>query len=146
MYVMPQPGAVPQQSTLPDFHEATYSRAQHRPIESLAAFISPPLAAFGGLAEDCVKSCDAAYPAQAQEAQFMACANKCGEPQWYESNVVRGIAAAGGIAGSIAGAYHGYKRNDSVGWGIAWFFLGGWFWPITIPIMFAQGFGERKRG
>lgn len=47
----------------------------------------------------------------------------------------------GGWVGSIAGAYHGYKRNDSVGWAIGWSLLGA-FWPVTIPIMVAQGFGK----
>ena len=47
-------------------------------------------------------------------------------------------------AGTGLGAYHGYKRNDSVGWAIAWGLLGGAFPVITIPVAFAQGFGERK--
>lgn len=41
-------------------------------------------------------------------------------------------------------AYHGYKRNDSVGWAIGWAFLGGLFPIITPVIAFAQGFGQRK--
>jgi hypothetical protein len=49
------------------------------------------------------------------------------------------------MAGLAAGAYHGYKRNDSVGWAIGWAVLGSLFWPIALPIMFAQGFGERKK-
>jgi len=48
------------------------------------------------------------------------------------------------LAGGAAGAYHGYKRHDSVWAGIGWFFLGSWFWPISIPVAFAQGFGTRK--
>lgn len=45
---------------------------------------------------------------------------------------------------SMAGAYHGYKRNgDSIGWGFGWFLLGG-AWPIAIPVMFAQGFAKPK--
>ena len=53
---------------------------------------------------------------------------------------------AGSMAGGISGAYHGYKRNDSVGWAIGWGLLGSAFWPITIPISLAQGFGQRKAG
>ena len=42
---------------------------------------------------------------------------------------------------SILGIYHGYKRNDSIGWAIGWGFVGA-FWPIALPVMFAQGFGK----
>lgn len=52
------------------------------------------------------------------------------------------LAAALSLAGSVLGAYHGYKRNNSVGWAVAWFFLGGFFPFITIPVSLAQGFGK----
>lgn len=42
-------------------------------------------------------------------------------------------------------AYHGYKRNDSLGWGIAWFVLGSLFPVLTPTIAIAQGFGKRRR-
>ena len=42
-------------------------------------------------------------------------------------------------------AYHGYKRNNSVGWAVVWGLLGGMF-PVLAPaVAFAQGFGERAR-
>jgi len=44
------------------------------------------------------------------------------------------------IAGTAVGAYHGYKRNDSVGWAIVWAFLGGLAPIIVIPVAVAQGF------
>lgn len=44
--------------------------------------------------------------------------------------------------GMVAGAYHGYKRNNgSIGWAIGWAILGG-MWPIAIPIMLVQGFAK----
>lgn len=44
-----------------------------------------------------------------------------------------------------ASAYHGYKRNNSVGWAIVWGLLGGIF-PILVPaIAIAEGFGKRAR-
>lgn len=47
-------------------------------------------------------------------------------------------------ASMAASAYHGYKRNDSVGWAVAWGLLGGMF-PVLVPaIALAQGFGKRK--
>lgn len=53
---------------------------------------------------------------------------------------VAGTAAAGALA------YHGYKRNrGSVGWALMWFFFGGIFWPITLPVALAQGFGKPGR-
>jgi hypothetical protein len=47
-------------------------------------------------------------------------------------------------ASAAASAYHGYKRNDSIGWGIWWFFMGGLFPVITPVIAVAQGFGKEK--
>jgi len=43
---------------------------------------------------------------------------------------------------ALACAYHGYKRNDSIGWALVWFLLGGI--PLTPVIAIAQGFGDRK--
>lgn len=51
----------------------------------------------------------------------------------------------GGIAGTVLGAYHGVKRNKGKVWpGIGWALVGGWFWPIVIPVIFVQGVGKRK--
>lgn len=48
-----------------------------------------------------------------------------------------GLAFAG-----IAG-YHGYKRNDSALWGLAWA-VGGFVCPVvTLPFAFSQGFGKK---
>lgn len=47
-------------------------------------------------------------------------------------------------ASAALSGYHGYKRNNSLGWGIAWFALGGLFPIITPTVAFAQGFGKRK--
>lgn len=60
-------------------------------------------------------------------------------PVWVR--VVYGLAST---AGGVLGAYHGYKRHDSIWGGLGWFFLGSMFWPIALPIAYAQGFGERK--
>lgn len=61
-------------------------------------------------------------------------------PTWFKV-----VSKAAGIAGTVIGAYHGYKRNDSVGWAIGWGLLGGMFPVIVIPVAFAQGIGTRKR-
>lgn len=47
-------------------------------------------------------------------------------------------------ASMAASAYHGYKRNDSIGWALWWGFLGGIFPIITPTIALAQGFGKPK--
>ncbi len=54
-------------------------------------------------------------------------------PTWY---------SVASTLGSIALAYHGYKRTRSVGWAVGWAILGGMFWPIAVPIAVAQGFGK----
>jgi hypothetical protein len=48
------------------------------------------------------------------------------------------------MVGTALGAYHGYKRNDSVGWAVGWAFLGGLAPFIAIPVAFAQGLGKPK--
>lgn len=48
-------------------------------------------------------------------------------------------------AGTALGAYHGYVRNDSIGWAIWWGLMGGAFPIFTIPVALAQGFGKRAR-
>lgn len=49
-------------------------------------------------------------------------------------------------ASMAASAYHGYKRNQSIGWALWWGFAGAVFPVVTPVIAVAQGFGERKRG
>lgn len=43
-----------------------------------------------------------------------------------------------------AAAYHGYKRNQSVGWAVAWGLASQLNAPITIGVALAQGFSQRK--
>ena len=57
------------------------------------------------------------------------------------------IATAGaaiGVAGAALGAYHGYRRDNSVGWAIWWSLMGAAFPIVTIPVALAQGFGQPK--
>ncbi len=61
-------------------------------------------------------------------------------------NVVKPAIYLAGFASFLALTYHGYKRNDSVGWALVWGILGGIVWPITVPIAVAQGFAKPKRG
>ena len=60
------------------------------------------------------------------------------------SSPFRYVWYAASVAGVSAGAYHGYKRNDSVGWAIGWALLGGVFPFITIPVSLAQGFAKPR--
>jgi hypothetical protein len=49
---------------------------------------------------------------------------------------------AASIASTALCVYHGYKRNDSLGWGLLWGLAGGIF-PVVAPaVALAQGFGE----
>lgn len=59
---------------------------------------------------------------------------------------VRALWGVASTASMAASAYHGYKRNRSVGWALAWGLCGALFPVITPVIAVAQGFGERKKG
>lgn len=48
------------------------------------------------------------------------------------------------LAGAAVGAYHGYKRNSSVWWGVGWALLGSIVPIVVIPIALAQGIGKPK--
>lgn len=50
-----------------------------------------------------------------------------------------------GTASFVASVYHGYKRNESVGWAIWWGAMGALFPIVTPTIAIAQGFGKPKR-
>ena len=45
---------------------------------------------------------------------------------------------------AAASGYHGYRRNNSLGWGIGWFVLGSLFPVITPTVALAQGFGKPR--
>lgn len=48
------------------------------------------------------------------------------------------------VASSGVCAYHGYRRNESVGWALAWGLFGAAM-PVMAPsIAFAQGYGKPK--
>lgn len=53
------------------------------------------------------------------------------------------VATVAGIASVPLLAYHGYKRNNSVGWALVWRLLASIVWPVSVPIALAQGFGKR---
>ena len=47
-------------------------------------------------------------------------------------------------AGTAASAYHGWKRNESIGWAIVWGAAGALAPIITVPVAIAQGFSKKK--
>lgn len=59
-----------------------------------------------------------------------------------------GAVAYGAVstASMAVSAFHGYKRNQSIGWALLWGLLGATFPVITPAIAVAQGFGKRKTG
>jgi hypothetical protein len=61
------------------------------------------------------------------------------------SQPVRTLMWVAGTASVGALAYHGYRRNSSIGWALVWGILGGALWPLALPISFAQGFGKPAR-
>lgn len=50
-----------------------------------------------------------------------------------------------GLAAGAALAYHGYKRNNSIPWALAWAVFGGMMWPVGLGIAYAQGFAKPSR-
>lgn len=56
------------------------------------------------------------------------------------------IAGILALASGAASGYHGYRRNNSIGWALWWFTMGSIFPVVTPVIAFAQGFGKRKAG
>lgn len=52
--------------------------------------------------------------------------------------------AAISMLSGVTSLYHGYKRNNSLGWGLGWYALGVMFPLVTPTVAFAQGFGKRK--
>ena len=53
--------------------------------------------------------------------------------------------AAASVASSAAGAFHGYRRNHSVGWAL-WWGVAGAMAPVIVPaIAIAQGFGKPSK-
>ena len=65
--------------------------------------------------------------------------------EFLDQPVVRTVRWVGGVAGTMLGAYHGSKRNGGKVWpAVGWALMGGWFWPVAVPVMFAQGLGKPK--
>lgn len=48
-------------------------------------------------------------------------------------------------ASMAASAYHGYKRNNSVGWAVVWGAMGAIFPVITPVIAVAEGYAKPAR-
>lgn len=54
------------------------------------------------------------------------------------------LAAVAGPVFAGLGIYHGYKRNNSVGWALGWGLLTATLPIIMIPLALSQGFGKPK--
>jgi hypothetical protein len=67
-----------------------------------------------------------------------------GEPEPKKSATETLTENAIPIAGTGLGAYHGYRRNKSVGWAIGWGVMGSMFPILTVAIALAQGFAKPK--
>lgn len=50
--------------------------------------------------------------------------------------------AVASTVSSAVSAYHGYKRNDSIGWALWWGLMGSMFPVITPTIALAEGFAK----
>lgn len=47
-------------------------------------------------------------------------------------------------ASSLVSLYHGYRRNNSLGWGLLWGLMGATFPLITPTVALAQGYAVRR--
>lgn len=65
------------------------------------------------------------------------------EPEPEPSKFSSLLAVLGPVFAGV-GIYHGYKRNDSVGWALGWGLMTAALPIIMIPIALAQGFGKSK--
>lgn len=63
----------------------------------------------------------------------------------FQDPTVRSAMMGLSVVSSAVSAYHGYKRNQSVGWAIGWALLGGMFPIITPVVALAQGYGKPAR-
>jgi hypothetical protein len=63
---------------------------------------------------------------------------------WRIDPTVIGLTAFSTL-GTALGAFHGYRRNQSIGWAVTWGILGGLVPPITLAFALAQGFGKPLR-
>lgn len=61
-----------------------------------------------------------------------------------EMGAVPSVLYLASLAASGALAYHGYKRNNSVGWALVWGLAGGIVWPVSLAIAFSQGFAKSR--
>ena len=59
----------------------------------------------------------------------------------WDLKAVKAIAV---ITSAALSGFHGYRRNQSIPLGLAWFVAGGIFPIVTPVIAIAQGFGKRK--
>lgn len=73
-------------------------------------------------------------------AQMMGL-DQFGQPSRSIWPIFWGVAS---LASAGACAYHGYKRNESVGWAVVWGLLGGMFPVVSVAVGLAQGFGKSK--
>lgn len=67
-------------------------------------------------------------------------------PHDYQPSVAAVLYGLFTTVTTAALVYHGYKRNESLGWAIGWGILGGIAPVVALPVALAQGFGEKKKG
>lgn len=134
-------------------------------IQQMAERIAPQTGSFGSMTSftlaDLLAQFDAetrtklaaAIIAEGGDTQLVTVAMERVQSRSEFKRSVRGLRGPAGIvwgvlatASAAASAYHGYKRNDSIGWAIWWFFMGSLFPVITPVVAVAQGFGRREHG
>jgi hypothetical protein len=119
-------------------HTHPYPTRFHGPIfnqpQAMQPYVERPygLSPFTGVGADAVDPSVAAPPAPA--------------PGGFTLPPMSPLWKAVSAASAAACVYHGYKRNNSVGWALWWGIMGSMAPVIAPAIAVAQGFGKPAKG
>lgn len=157
-------GAPPQALSTPVDIMGLGAALSDEQIQQMAERIAPQTGGFGSMSSFALADLLAQFDAETRTKLAAAIIAKGGDTQLVTAAMervqsrnelkrrVRGVRGPVGIvwgvlatASAAASAYHGYKRNESIGWAIWWFFMGSLFPVITPVIAVAQGFGKREK-
>jgi hypothetical protein len=116
----------------------TYPLAQFNPVTQLGR-----LAGLIGLGDDAASGPTSVSQLLQTPSSLGPVSDVTKALSWQEK-VAAAAWGSASVIGTGLGAYHGFKRNNSVGWALWWALMGGLFPVITVPVAIAQGFGKRK--
>lgn len=99
----------------------------------------------GIITPDITRPIGDSYLPELQDLPELQFSGALGHDESGQETLWRNVWYAASAASFAASIYHGYKRNDSVGWAIWWGLMGALFPVVTPTVAVIQGFGKRKR-